>query len=102
MNPYKTERQSTVGAAFGFLLIGVAIVGAIALICIYPEILDSIVWICVVIGGAVLLVCAGIAIIAALLVLPMYAKKGVEYQTDISYSLDDVEDVNGKMEDRKE
>ncbi len=102
MNPYRTERQSTVGAAFGFLLIGVAIVGVIVLLCMYPQILDSLALTFFVICCAILLVVIGIGIVSALLVLPMYAKKGVEYQTNISYSIDDVKDVSGKMEDKKE
>lgn len=102
MNPYSTTRKSTLGSAIGFLLIGIAIVGAVALMIAFPQIVDSIVWICVVIGAAILLVCLGIAILSGLLVLPMYVKKGEEYQINVSYDLDDVKDVSGKMEGKEE
>ncbi|MBE6517747.1 MAG: hypothetical protein E7Z67_06140 [Thermoplasmata archaeon] len=97
MNPSKTERQSTVGAAIGILLIVVAIVGAIVVLVMNPEILDSIVWALVIIGGAILVVALGITLVAMFLILPMYAKKGVVYQTDMSYGVDDVQGVDGKM-----
>ena len=101
MDPSKTERKSTVGAVFGFILIGVAVIEAIALLVSFPQILENLVMVCIVIGGAITLIAIGIGLVALFLTLPMYAKKGVEYQTDISYNLDDVKDVDGKMEGKE-
>ena len=43
-----------------------------------------------------------IAIFAGLISIPMYMKKGVEVQTDYSYDLDDVKEVEGSMENKKD
>lgn len=101
MTPYKTERQSTVGAAFGILIILAAIIGAIVAMVIFPQVLESVMWGIIIIVGAIVLVCVGIFLVAMFLIVPMYAKKGVEYQTGISYDIDDVEAVDGKMEGKK-
>ena len=98
MNPYRTERQSTVGSAIGIALVIIAIVAGVAAIFVFPQILESIVWILIVIAAVIMVIGLGLALISGLMVLPMYAKKGVEYQTDMSYSIDDVNGVDGKME----
>lgn len=98
MNPYRTERQSTVGSAIGIALVILAIVAGVAAIFVFPQILESIVWILIVIAAVIMVIGLGLALISGLMVLPMYAKKGVEYQTDMSYSIDDVNGVDGKME----
>ena len=98
MNPYRTERQSTVGSAIGIALVILAIVAGVAAIFVLPQILESIVWILIVIAAVIMVIGLGLALISGLMVLPMYAKKGVEYQTDMSYSIDDVNGVDGKME----
>ena len=101
MDPYRTEKKSTVGAAFGLVLIAVAVVGVIALLLAYPDLLSNLVMLCIVIFAALAVIAVGVFLVGVFLALPMYAKKGVEYQTDISYDLDDVKDVNGKMEEKK-
>ena len=98
MNPYRTERQCTVGSAIGIALVILAIVAGVAAIFVFPQILESIVWILIVIAAVIMVIGLGLALISGLMVLPMYAKKGVEYQTDMSYSIDDVNGVDGKME----
>ena len=98
MNPYRTERQSTVGSAIGIALVILAIVAGVAAIFVFPQILESIVWILIVIAAVIMVIGLGLALISGLMVLPMYAMKGVEYQTDMSYSIDDVNGVDGKME----
>lgn len=102
MTPSSTKRESTFGAAIGFLLLAVAVVGLIASIFLFPQVFENVLWAIIIVVGALILIGAGIALISFLLIIPMYAKKGVEYQTNVSYDLDDVKDVSGKMEGKKE
>lgn len=102
MTPSRIERKSTVGAALGFVLIGLAIAAVVVLMAMFPQVFESVVWIILVIVMALAVIVVGIALIMGLLALPMYAAKGVECQTDMSYDLDDVKDVKGSMEGKKE
>ena len=46
--------------------------------------------------------CLLIALIAAVIAVPVYAAKGEQVQKGASYSLDDVKPVDGKTADRDE
>ena len=98
MDPNKKAKESTKGSALGFLLVGVAIVAVIAAIILIPNLFENLVLALLIIVVAIALIAIGIALLAGILAIPMYAMKGAEYQTDMSYDIDDVKEVDGKME----
>lgn len=89
------------GAAFGFLLIIAAIVAFIAALFIFPSFLEGVVWTTIIIVAGIIILFAGIALVAMFLIIPMYVHKGVEYQTGISYDIDDVKPVKDEMEKKE-
>ena len=80
----------------------VLIVAAAVAVAMNPDILENIAVVIVLIVLGLAAIAVVIAIFAGLLAIPMYMKKGVEVQTDYSYSLDDVKEVDGSMENKKE
>ena len=99
MDPYKTEKRSTTGSALGILLIVLAVIACVVVLVMYPNILENILVAALVVVGAILVIAVGVALFAGLLAVPMYAKKGEVYQTDMSYSVDDVQEVKGTDEE---
>jgi uncharacterized membrane protein len=77
------------------------IAAAIAALFLIPGAIDSVVWILVIIGIAIVAVVAVIFVFMVILAVPMYVAKGEEYQTDISYSVDDVESVKETSSEEK-
>ena len=99
MDPNRTEKRSTTGSAIGILLIVLALIACAAVLVIYPNVLENILVAGLIIIAAVAVIAIGVALFAGLLAVPMYAKKGEVYQTDMSYSVDDVEEVKGTVEE---
>ena len=92
----ETKKAKTTGSAIMLVLVPVVIIGAIALLFLIPGALESLAIILLIIGGAIAILVAAFVIITIVLAIPMYAYKGEEYQTDISYGLDGVESVKEK------
>ena len=99
MDPSKIEKRSTKGSAVGLLLIIVAVIAVVAVFVAFPQLLESVLVAMLVVMGAILVIAVGVALFAGIIAIPMYAKKGEIYQTDMSYSVDDVEEVKGTVED---
>ena len=95
----ETVRAGTGKSALMMLLVVVVIAAAIAALFLIPGALESIVWILVII--AIVAIAAIIFICMVVLAVPMYVAKGEEYQTDVSYSIDDVESVKETSSEEK-
>lgn len=89
----ETVRVGTGKSALMMVLIVVVIAAAIAALFLIPGVLESLVWILIIIGIAIAAIAAIIFVCMVVLAVPMYVAKGEEYQTDISYDLDDVKPV---------
>ena len=97
----ETVRAGTGRSALMMVLVVVVIAAAIAALFLIPGALESIVWILVIIGIAIAAIAAIIFICMVVLAVPMYVAKGEEYQTDVSYSIDDVESVKETSSEEK-
>lgn len=102
MDPSRTERQSTVKSGIALLALLALIIAAAVFVALNPDVLESIAVVVVLIVLAIAAIAVVIAIFAGLIAIPMYMKKGVEVQTDYSYDLDDVKEVDGSMLNKKE
>ena len=98
----KTERQSTVKSGIALVLLLVAVIAVAVVIALNPAVLESIAMVVIVVLLFIAVVAVLIAIFAGLIAIPMYMKKGVEVQTDYTYDLDDVKEVEGSMENKKD
>ncbi len=97
----ETVRAGTGKSGLMILLIIAVIAAAIAAIFLIPGVLDGVVWVLVIIGIAILVIAAVIVIFTVVLSVPMYMAKGEEYQTDTSYSIDDVKSVGETSSEEK-
>ena len=102
MDPGKTERQSTVKSGIALVLLLAAVIAVAVVIALNPAVLESIAMVVIVVLLFIAVVAVLIAIFAGLITIPMYMKKGVEVQTGYSYDLDDVKEVEGSMENKKD
>lgn len=98
MNPNEVKKTNTVLSGALMLLILAALVGLVVVIVLNPVILESALFIILSIVVVVLAIGIIIAVFTGVLAIPMYMKKGTEVQTNMSYSLDDVKEVDGEME----
>ena len=100
----ETVKVSTGKSALMMVLVILVIGAAIAALCMIPDIWDDIVMVLTVILIAIAIIVAILFIFMAVLALPMYVAKGEQYQTGISYGIDDVESVKEKSseEDKAE
>ena len=97
----ETKREGTGKSALMMVLVVVIIAAAIAALFLVPGALESLIWILVIIGIAIVAVVAVIFVFMVILAVPMYVAKGEEYQTGISYSIDDVESVKETSSEEK-
>ena len=102
MDPNKVETQSTVKSGIWMLVLLAVFIAAIVLVVLNPSVLESIAIVIALIFLGIVVIAVIIAIFAGLISIPMYMKRGVQVQTDYSYSLDDVKEVDGSMENKKE
>lgn len=101
MDPSKTVRQSTVASGIGLLVLLALVIAAAVAVVMNPELLESLVFIIAVVLIGVVAIAVAVLMFAGIIAIPMYMKKGVETQIDMSYSLDDVKEVDGRMVDEK-
>lgn len=102
MDPNKVETQSTVKSGIWLLVLLAVFIAAIVLVVLNPTVLESIAIVIALIFLGIVVIAVIIAIFAGLISIPMYMKRGVQVQTDYSYNLDDVKEVDGSMENKKE
>ena len=89
----ETKVAGTGKSALMMVLVVAIIAAAIAALFLIPGALESLVIVLAVIAVAIVAIVAVIFLCMVVLAVPMYVAKGEEYQTDISYSIDDVESV---------
>ena len=97
----ETKRESTGKSALMMVLVVAIVAAAIAALFLIPGVLESVIWILVIIGIAIVAVVAVVFVFMVILAVPMYVAKGEEYQTDISYSIDDIESVKETSSEEK-
>ena len=97
----ETKVDRTGKSALMMILVAVIIAAAIAALFLIPGALETTVMVIAIIGIAIVAIVAVIYICMIVLAVPMYVAKGAEYQTDISYSLDDVESVGETSSEEK-
>ena len=97
----ETKRESTGKSALMMVLIVAIIAAAVAALFLIPGALDTVAWIIAIVLIAIVAVAVVIFVFMVILAVPMYVAKGEEYQTDISYSIDDVESVKETSSDEK-
>jgi len=97
----ETKVAGTGKSALMMVLVVAIIAAAIAALFLIPGALESLVIVLVVIAVAIAAIVAVIFLCMVVLAVPMYVAKGEEYQTDISYSIDDVESVKETSSEEK-
>ena len=97
----ETVKAGTGKSALMMLLVVVIIAAAVAALFLIPGALESVAIVLLVIGIAIVAIAAVIFVCMVVLAVPMYVAKGEEYQTDISYSIDDVESVKETSSEEK-
>lgn len=107
MDPNSIKTERTTKSGLFLLLLVVVVVAAIGVVAwvfaTYPDVLENVVYAILIIIGAILVVAVAIWILAAVLAIPFYIKKGESYQDDASYDLDDVKPVKEvRNDDKKE
>ena len=102
MDPNQVERKSTVVSGIVLILLFVLIIAAAVALAMNPELLENIAYVILMIILVIAAIAVIIMVFAGILAIPMYMKKGVEVQTNMSYDLDDVKEVDGSMENKKE
>ena len=97
----ETKVAGTGKSALMMLRVVVIIGAAIAALFLIPGAIESVIWVLVIIGIAIAAVVAVIFVFMVILAVPMYVAKGEEYQTDISYNIDDVQSVKETSSEEK-
>ena len=97
----ETKVAGTGKSALMMVLVVAIIAAAIAALFLIPGALESLVIVLAVIVIAIVAIVAVIFLCMVVLAVPMYVAKGEEYQTDISYSIDDVESVKETSSEEK-
>lgn len=104
-NSIRTERTTGSGLfLLSLIIVVIAVIGIVAWVFVtYPDVLENVVYAILIIIGAILVIAVAIWILAAVLAIPFYIKKGESYQDDVSYDLDDVSPVKEvRNDDKKE
>ena len=102
MDPSQVERKSTVLSGIILLVLFVLIIVASVALFMNPDLLENIAYVIMMVVLVIAAIAVIILVFAGVLAIPMYMKKGTEVQTNMSYSLDDVKEVDGSMENKKE
>ena len=97
----ETKVAGTGKSALMMVLVVAIIAAAIAALFLIPGALESLVIVIAVIAIAIVAIAAVIFLCMVVLAVPMYVAKGEEYQTEISYSIDDVESVKETSSEEK-
>lgn len=104
MDPSAVRKEGN-GKSLVYLIIAIALIagaiaGAVYVFSTYPDVLQNTLLVIAVLAGVVLVIGVAIAILAFIVAIPYFAR-GREIQTDMSYDIDDVQEVDGKMIDDK-
>ena len=102
MDPNQVERKSTVVSGIILILLLALIIAASVALFMNPDLLENIAYVALMIFLVIAAIAVIILVFAGILAIPMYMKKGVEVQTNMSYDLDDVKEVDGSMENKKD
>ena len=102
MDPNQVERKSTVVSGIVLILLFVLIIAAAVALAMNPDLLENIAYVILMIFLVIAAIVVIILVFAGILAIPMYMKKGTEVQTNMSYDLDDVKEVDGSMENKKD
>ena len=97
----ETERAGTGKSALMMVLVVAIVIAAIAALFLIPDAFENLMIVLAVIAIAIAAIVAVVFIFMVILAVPMYVAKGEEYQTDISYSIDDVESVKETSSEEK-
>ena len=97
----ETKKAGTGKSALMMVLVAAIIIAAIAALFLIPSALESVMIVIAVIAIAIVAIVAVVFLCMVVLAVPMYVAKGEEYQTDISYSIDDVESVKETSSEEK-
>ena len=95
------ERAGTGKSALMMVLVVAIVIAAIAALFLIPDAFENLMIVLAVIAIAIAAIVAVVFIFMVILAVPMYVAKGEEYQTDISYSIDDVESVKETSSEEK-
>ena len=101
MEATNERKSSTARSAVAIILVAVLVV-AIGVALYYaftvPGIMESVTNILAIAGVVILAVIGIIALLAAVLAVPMYAYKGERYQENVNYNLDDIQPAENKKD----
>ena len=97
----ETKVAGTGKSALMMVLVVAVIAAAIAALFLIPNAFENIMIVLAVIAIAIVIIAAVIFVFMVILAVPMYVAKGEEYQTNVSYSLDDVESVKETSSEEK-
>ena len=97
----ETKVAGTGKSALMMILVAAIVIAAIAALFLIPGALESVIIVLAVIAIAIAAIVAVVFIFMVILAVPMYVAKGEEYQTDVSYSIDDVESVKETSSEEK-
>jgi len=99
------KKAGTGKSGLGLLLIAVGVIALIALVVwalTNPDILSAVATLIIFIVVAIIVIALIIAGLMFVLAIPMYVKKGEQYQEGVDYSIDDVKPVKeSSSEDKK-
>ena len=99
------KRESTTKSGLGILLLVIAVVGIIGLIAwalTNPDILAATINVIIIIVVAIVILILIVTGIMLIMAVPIYIKKGEQYQEGVDYSIDDVKPVKeSSSEDKK-
>ena len=99
------KRESTPKSGLGILLLVIAVVGIIGLIAwalTNPDILAATINVIIIIVVAIVILILIVTGIMLIMAVPIYIKKGEQYQEGVDYSIDDVKPVKeSSSEDKK-
>ena len=102
MDPNQVERKSTAVSGLILILLLALIIAAAVALFMNPDLLENVAYVILMIFLVIAAIVVIILVFAGILVIPMYMAKGTEVQTNMSYDLDDVKEVDGSMENKKD
>ncbi len=99
------KKIGTGKSGLGLVLLAVGVIALIALVVwalTNPDILEAAVTLVIFIVAAIIVIALIIAGVMFIIAIPMYVKKGEQYQEGVDYSIDDVKPVKeSSSEDKK-
>lgn len=101
MDPSKVEKVSTKSSGIILALIIAALIAVAAVVALNPSVLQNVVITVLFILLALVAIVVIALVFAGVIAIPVYMEKGTTTQTDMSYDLDDVKEVDGAMEKKE-